>query len=151
MWHPFRRNFLFQKKNKNIFSLVDLTQIDYSAGCGLRVAGCRLRAAGCGLRAIYNCCLVIRSLHKKTEMIKFILFCFCFVYNTSTEYDHWIHAHVCLYETDRMQDSNAIILWNRLLSGHVAFTGRFMRKCPLGNMWHALKEIRISLTCMLCG
>ena len=29
-----------------------------------------LRAAGCGLRAIYNCCLVMRSLHKKTEMIK---------------------------------------------------------------------------------
>ena len=48
-------------------------QIDYSAGCGLRAAGCGLRAAG----HIYNCCLVIRSLHKKTEMIKFILFLFC--------------------------------------------------------------------------
>ena len=53
----------------------------------LRAAGCGQRAAGCGKRAIYNCCLVIRSLHKKTEMTKFILF-FCFVYNTSTEYDH---------------------------------------------------------------
>ena len=54
----------------------------------LRAAGCGLQVAGCGLRAIYDCCLVIRSLHKKTEMIKFILFFFCFVYNTSTEYDH---------------------------------------------------------------
>ena len=42
-------------------------------------------SAGCGLRAIYNCCLVMRSLHKKTEMIKFILFCFVY---SSTEYDH---------------------------------------------------------------
>ena len=33
-----------------------------------------LRAASCGLRAIYNCCLVMRSLHKKTEITKFISF-----------------------------------------------------------------------------
>ena len=65
-------------------------QIDYSAGCGLQVAGC-------GLRAIYDCCLVIRSLHKKTEMIKFILFFFvlCIIHQQNMIIEY-MHMYVCM-------------------------------------------------------